>query len=189
VRFLLPRMTPLGGAIAATLLMSLIAVPALAQPAPQRPTASGDAVNPLLGPTLDVANPNPGDLLTPGRMFMSGVAFDDQAENGVGVDRVSVFLGDRENGGLFLGDARLGMHNPQAVEGGDVQFENAGWRILTPTLKATGQALEMHVYARSAVTGRETIVVIPIVMGEAPEADGGGAGGGGGGGEAGGGEE
>src|SRR3982074_3695225 len=62
-------------------------------------------------PKLDVANPEPGALLTAGAMFIQGMAYDDSAEKGVGVDRVSVFLGDRDeqNGALFLGDATLGF--------------------------------------------------------------------------------
>jgi hypothetical protein len=129
-------------------------------------------------PTLDVANPSPGDMLTPGTMVMQGVAYDDNAETGTGVDRVSVFLGDRdeENGAQFLGHARLGLPNPQAVEGGDTQFEFAGWSIITPPLRATGQQRAIHVYARSSVSGVEAIEVIPIVMGAA---DGGGDEGGG----------
>jgi hypothetical protein len=134
-------------------------------------------------PTLDVANPSWGDMLTPGSMVIQGVAYDDNAETGTGVDRVSVFLGDRdeENGAQFLGHAKLGLPNPQAVEQGDTQFAFAGWSVTTPPLKPTGQERAIHVYARSSVSGVEAVEVIRVIMGA--------AGGAGGGGEEGGGEE
>jgi len=141
------------------------------------------------GPALDVANPGPGDMLTPGVMIIEGIAFDDTAERGAGVDRVSVFLGDRDEGGLFLGDAALGLHNPQSVEGGDAQFAQAGWRLQTPVLKGAGEHRDLTVYARSSVTGIETVEVIPVVMGESSGGGGGGGGGGEGGGGAGGPED
>jgi hypothetical protein len=131
-------------------------------------------------PTLDVANPSPGDMLTPGSMVITGIAYDDNAETGTGVDRVSVFLGDRdeENGAQFLGQARLGLPNPQAVERGDAQFAFAGWSVTTPILKGTGQERALHVYARSSVTGVEVVEVIRVVMGAGSGAGGGdGAGG------------
>ena len=119
------------------------------------------------GPTLDVANPRPGDLLTPGVMIIQGVAYDDSAEQGSGVDRVSIFIGNRDQGALrFLGDARLGLHNPQSVEHGDPQFAQAGWSLTTPVLRGGGQERELYIYARSSVSGTEAVEVIPVIMGE-----------------------
>jgi len=138
--------------LAVLAVLALVATPALAHP-----------VQP--GPTLDVANPGQGEMLTPGVMVIEGIAYDDSAEKGTGVDRVSVFLGDREEGGLYLGNATLGLHNPQSVEGGDVQFAQAGWRIRTPVLKGSGEH-DLTVYARSSVTGIERVEVIPVVIGE-----------------------
>jgi hypothetical protein len=121
-------------------------------------------------PTLDVANPHPGDMLTPGSMIIQGVAYDDNAETGIGIDRVSVFLGDRdeENGAHFLGHAKLGLPNPQAVEQGDAQFAFAGWSVTTPPLKGTGQERSIYVYARSSVSGVEGVEIIPVTMGAEP---------------------
>jgi hypothetical protein len=118
------------------------------------------------GPTLEVGNPGPHDLLIPGVMMMQGIAYDENAEIGVGVDRVSVFLGDRDEGGQFLGDATLGLPNPQSVEGGDPQFGFAGWRLRTPVLKGGARQLAITFYARSSVNGMETIESIPVVIGE-----------------------
>jgi hypothetical protein len=111
-------------------------------------------------------------------MIIDGVAYDDNAEAGAGVDRVSVFLGDRDEGGEFLGNAALGLHNPQAVEGGDPQFADAGWRLRTPVLKGGGQQRDLTVYARSSVSGMETTVTIPVIMGEETSSGNGGQGGG-----------
>jgi hypothetical protein len=120
------------------------------------------------GPTLDVANPSAGDTITPGKLIMEGVAFDPVATTGTGVDRVSVFLGDRETGGQFLGDAVLGQPNTTNLE--DVQFATSGWMLTTPVLSGAGDGETMFIYARSAVTGTEAVMQIPIVIGESSHA-------------------
>jgi hypothetical protein len=80
---------------------------------------------------------------------------------------VSVFLGNRDEGALqFLGHAKIGLPSPQSVEGGDPQFAFAGWSLRTPSLKGTGQLVDLHIYARSSVTGVETVDIIPIKLGE-----------------------
>jgi hypothetical protein len=151
MRSLMVRMT---SGLAVVVVLGIGVLPAAAHPQPP-------------APTLDVANPSSGDMLTPGSMVIQGVAYDDNAETGTGVDRVSVFLGDRdeENGAQFLGYAKLGLPNPQAVEQGDTQFDLAGWSLTTPPLKATGQERAIHVYARSSVSGMEAIEVIRVIMG------------------------
>jgi hypothetical protein len=138
------------------------------------------------GPTLEVSNPTAGDRLIPGSLVIQGFAYDDTAERGAGIDRVSVFLGDRDAGGQFLGDATLGIPNPQSVEGGDSQFALAGWRLTTPALKNGGDQRDLRVYARSSVTGGETIVNVPVLLGQVVHEENGGqsaAGGGAGGGD------
>jgi hypothetical protein len=115
------------------------------------------------GPVLHVANPNDKDMIIPGSLIMTGVAFDDTAETGLGVDRVSIFLGDRDTGGKHLGDARLGGHNTVTD---DPQFAMGGWMLKTPPLLGTGQHAELFVYARSTVDGKEVVVNIPVVLGD-----------------------
>jgi hypothetical protein len=138
-------------------------------------------------PTLDIANPGDGEMLTPGRMIIQGVAYDDSAETGVGIDRVSVFIGDRDedNQAEFLGDARLGLLNSQKVfkeecepetrsfvlcpegrEKGDSQFDLAGWSLLTPVLKGTGKEVLLFIYARSSVSGAEVVETVKVTLGE-----------------------
>jgi hypothetical protein len=119
------------------------------------------------GPVLIVANPNSGDMLTPGRMMLQGVAFDREASQGSGVDRVSIFLDDRDLGGQFLGDATLGA----TTTVGGVPL-SAGWTLTTPPLAGGGQLHELHVYARNADGGDETVVSIPITIGEKIRTDG-----------------
>lgn len=116
------------------------------------------------GPTLEVANPSAGDMLTPGSLMIQGVAFDAAASTGAGIDRVSVFLDDRDGGGQHLGDATLGM--PNIMSGQPAQFADAGWMLVTPALKGTGDGHMLCVYARSSVTGQETEMEIPISIGE-----------------------
>jgi hypothetical protein len=161
----------------------LLSVPALSAGAHPQPPV----------PTLDIGNPSPGDLLTPGSMVIQGMAYDETAETGVGVDRVSLFLGNRDedNGALFLGDARLGLTSsemvlkeecsngisllcPAGAARGDAQFAFAGWSLKTPALKNTGQNTELYVYARSSVSGVEAVEVIPVTLGKGIEGAGGG---------------
>jgi hypothetical protein len=142
-------------------------------------------------PTLEVTNPKPGDMLTPGAMVMHGMAYDDNAETGLGVDRVSLFLGDRDNDNevIFLGNATLGLPSPQippteeCANGpsalcpadkprGDHQFAFAGWRVKTPPLKPKQNA-SLYVYARSSVSGAEAVQVIRLNIGEGGEEEGG----------------
>lgn len=113
------------------------------------------------GPTLVVANPSPGDMITPGSLMIQGVAFDPTAATGTGVDRVSVFLDDRDGGGMHLGDATLGMPNVMSSQPAD-----AGWMLVTPALKGAGADHMLCVYARSSVTGQETEIEIPVSVGQ-----------------------
>jgi hypothetical protein len=147
MRTSLARITTWCGLVAA---LAGLSAPVSAAPAPK-------------GPTLVVANPNPGDMVIPGALVMQGVAFDDDAEAGLGVDRVSVFLDDRDKGGLHLGNAVFGGRN---VLSSDPQFATAGWSLTTTALKGEGQHRDLVVYARSAVNGAETVVTIPISVGE-----------------------
>jgi hypothetical protein len=112
------------------------------------------------GPTLVVENPNPGDMLALGKLEMQGVAFDPATTTGTGVDRVSVFLDNRDEGGMFLGDATLAT---------------PGWTLLTPVLKGTGDGHSLFIYARSAVNGVETVVKVPVTIGDTVHPSGGAA--------------
>jgi hypothetical protein len=137
------------------------------------------------GPILRVFNPTQGDVLPRGRYVFLGAAWDPAASDftataPAGVDRVSVYSGDRDKGGIWLGTAAkatcvsgtcpqiggrnqgvgiqgsIGVSNP--LDNG--QFSKAGW-----TLKSRISLRKIHsgslwFYARSAVTGQESVVKI-----------------------------
>ena len=100
---------------------------------------------------LSVANPQPGDQLPRGRVVMQGQAFDRAASSGSGVDRVSIFLDDRDAGGQHVGDATLGQPGV------------TGFTVSADLSRASG-GHTLFVYAHSAVTGRETSVSFPITI-------------------------
>ena len=131
-------------------------------PPPPPPPVYGPPVPVSLPPYIAVNNPSPGDFLAVGGLDIQGKAFDPAAsiDQASGIDRVQVFLEDRDRGGLYLGDARLGGTNPAAEPG--TQFALAGWDIVV-TLPSGSHIL--FIYARSSVTGKESIVSIPIKVG------------------------
>ncbi|MDQ6670944.1 MAG: hypothetical protein M3069_09375 [Chloroflexota bacterium] len=101
---------------------------------------------------LSVGNPQPGDLLPRGKYAMQGQAFDPSARAGSGVDRVSVFVDDRDAGGQLVGDVSLG------------QSGSTGFTV-TADLSRIGGGHTLYVYARSAVSGKETVVSFPVSVG------------------------
>jgi hypothetical protein len=129
-------------------------------PAPAPAPAPAPVVIP--GPYVEVSNPLPGDSLAAGRFDMQGKAFDPaaSADQGSGIDRVEVFIEDRDRGGLHLGDARLGLPNAAAAPGS--QFAQAGWEAV---VNLPSGFHTLFVYARSTVTGKETAVQVPVRIG------------------------
>jgi hypothetical protein len=113
--------------------------------APQATSSPAAAPSPS-APVLDVANPHPNDRI-PAHLDVRGVAYDPQASQGSGIDRVQLFLEDREKGGTHLGDASLGGSIPN------------GWEIVV-TLPSGPHNL--FVYARSSQTGLESVASIPV---------------------------
>ena len=157
------------GVAASALAVAAFALPASADVKGQ----TGD------GPILIVQNPSAGDVLPRSKQYWFGIAYDPAAKSGSGVNRVEVFAGDRDAGGLFLGMAlskadaakyiglshdtdpglvrgSLGLLNPSAI---GTQWANSRWNVKTFTLHKT-QSGPMFFYARSSVTGHETVVRI-----------------------------
>jgi len=102
---------------------------------------------PAASPTLEVGNPRDNETV-PASLHMSGVAYDPLAESGTGVDRVQVFVEDRNAGGVNVGEAAL-----------SASVIPNGWDAVVnlPTGPHT-----LFVYAHSAITGGEAVVSIPV---------------------------
>jgi hypothetical protein len=98
---------------------------------------------------LTVGNPQPGDLVPRGKYVMQGLAFDRASAAAPGVNRVSVFLEDRDAGGQHLADATLGQPTPTGFSA-------------TIDLSRISGLHTLFVYAQSSVSGQETVVSFPI---------------------------
>ncbi|MBV9359265.1 MAG: hypothetical protein JO023_27460 [Chloroflexi bacterium] len=103
------------------------------------------------GIQLFVDNPALGELVAPGPHWVQGRASDQRATAGTsGIDRVQVFLGDRNAGGRLLAEAQL-------TAGGDQ------WRALTDLSGLVG-SYNLYVYARSSVDGTEQATFRPVMV-------------------------
>ena len=76
------------------LALGLGTLPAFAQTMPM--TGSGECS----GMRFELANPSPGDRVEPGGLVLQGVAMDNRASQGPGIDRIDFFLDSREEGGI-----------------------------------------------------------------------------------------
>jgi hypothetical protein len=146
----------LAGSLISAGLLAAAATPSFAQSVS---TARCDA------PVLDLANPSPGDMLMPGGYDIQGVAFDPRATQATGIDRVSVFLDSRDAGGIDLGTTTPGGPMPILETPG---FASPDAFNLLVTLPNTVGAHTLVAYAHSSVTGQETVVSVPVVLGEDP---------------------
>lgn len=132
------------------------------------PVAAG-AVAMSGAPVLQVANPSPGDTLLLGDYVISGLAYapGQSSSQGVGVDRVEFFLGERSAGGLFLGSAVPGQSAElNAAQGSLLAMGGFVTRVTVPSQIKGGTTF--FAYATNAVTGQETVVSVPVFVGAAP---------------------
>jgi hypothetical protein len=108
---------------------------------------------------FDVGNPAPGDTVHVGALAIEGIAFDRAADEAPGIERIDVFLGDRDEAGALIGHGTPGAPSPTAD---DPELANTGWtaRVML-TKNMTGQHT-MFFYALSGVTGEEMVVAIPV---------------------------
>ena len=90
--------------------------------------------------------------------MISGTAYDPAATQGSGVDRVDLFLGERDNGGTFLGSAV-----PGDVAGGDARSFSV--EVQVPNLN---RGVDFAAYATSAISGQQTAVTFPVFVGVPP---------------------
>jgi hypothetical protein len=141
------------GCMRVTTAMPLVPQPA-ATPAPQ----TSPAISQASGPVLSLANPNPGDLLPIGNIYVSGVAYDPAAPQGTdGVDSLEFFLDSRDSGGTNL---------DSGIPNGDQSFNI---KIAIPSNMSGGHTF--YAYAQSSITGitgTETVASVPVFVGIAP---------------------
>src|SRR5919201_5244256 len=112
-----------------------------------------------------VSNPQPNARVITGSLVMQGVAYDLDSPEGPGIDRLSIRICGRD--GNHLADAVLGLPSTIRVEKGDPRFTKAGWTA-TVLLKGAGEVRTLCFAARSSLDGFETIVRIPLTIGETP---------------------
>jgi len=108
---------------------------------------------------FDVGNPTPGDAIHVGGMAIEGIAFDRAAEEGPGIERIDIFLEDRDEAGVLVGHGAPGASSPAPDE---PELANSGW---TGEIMLTSRMLGPHTlffYALSGITGEEMVVAIPI---------------------------
>jgi mono/diheme cytochrome c family protein len=110
------------------------------------------------GIQLDVANPSPGARVERGSYVVQGRAVDVRAQQGSGIQRIDFFLGDRDAGGKFVGSTVPGTAPGSAPTS------------FSATLSLPNQtgAHDLFAYALSVVRGEESVVSIPIALGEDP---------------------
>jgi len=114
----------------------------------------------LAAPVLQLANPSSGDVLSTGDVIIEGAAYDPTSTEGAGVDRVELFLDSRESGGLLLGS---GIPGALATESPRV------FHIKASVPSGTNGQHSLVAYARSSVTGQETVVSVnDVFFGAAP---------------------
>jgi hypothetical protein len=122
-------------------------------------------------PILVVTGPEPGAILSPDNVVVQGAAVDCHVDIGAGINRVSVFLGRRDAGGIFLGDAALRAPAPIPILPADQYAPGSGFVLRGQAPLKPGVVNELYIYARSELTNIETAVMLPVVgagMGPAP---------------------
>ena len=127
-------------------------------PAPPGPSVSGGSP-----PIVVIVKPKDSEIvLTKSDYETAGYALDknaapNQGVAGTGIDRVSLYLGDRDNGGAYLGDANLGFSDTTAEGLYGSQFASAGWRLTFQPTKFKANTYLLFAYAHSVVTGKEEV--------------------------------
>lgn len=116
-------------------------------------------------PIVGIEKPKDGEIVLTNRPYeIVGWALDKNAKNGQGaassgVDRVQVYIGDRDNGGTYLGDATLAYSDPLPAGLYGSQFASAGWRLTFQPTRFHVNTYLIYAYARSAVSGNEELAV------------------------------
>jgi len=145
-----------GGPVAASLtILALVVVNTAAPVGAQSATTTSSTACSSTAPVLDLANPRAGDVLSQGNIVISGDAFVPSAAPLTGVSRVDLFLGSRDNGGLFIGST-VPVGKEFQVTADVPNSENGGRDFVA--------------YAYAMGSGQETSVSVPVFIGAAPTA-------------------
>ena len=147
-----------GGVLVTAIALMALSGAAVAQQAP--PTTSW--------PVLEIASPSPGAVVSTGDFVVVGSAFDPAATSGSGISHVDLFLGDRDQGGLFLGSAIPGQNALQGLTPGSETATNSFSVTVEMPTTLMGGSRDFHAYAYSTLTGKTTDVSMPVYIGLAP---------------------
>jgi hypothetical protein len=139
------------GLLTATAALGIGALPGFAQSAPES--------SPCQSIYFELSNPSPGARVEPGGFVLEGWAMDAMAKQGPGIDHVQFFLEDRNLGGVNVGTA---VPSTTAGPFGPNSFQT------TLSLPNSIGTHELFAYAHSSVNGDESIIEVPIVLGEDP---------------------
>jgi hypothetical protein len=129
-------------------------VPAVAPPAQAQSSVPAVSMAEHSAPVLQLGNPNPGDVLSNGDLIIQGVAYDPNGSQANGIDRVELFLDNRDEGGLPLGSGAPASDNTFKIKATLPSSANGGHNVVA--------------YARSSVTGLESVESVPVFVGAAP---------------------
>jgi hypothetical protein len=149
------------GALTASAALSLGGLPAFAAaPTDVAADAPADAASCV---HLVLDNPHAGDTIPFGKYAVSGRAVD---TSGAAVDRVQLFLEDRNLGGLAIGEADLTVPDgAPALVAQSSLASNGSFSVITDTSGSNSNvgAHTMFAYARSS-GGLEVNVAVPVVL-------------------------
>jgi hypothetical protein len=117
---------------------------------------------------LQVDNPHPGDPLSQGKIEVGGRATDSAAQSGSGVDRVQIFVDNRDLGGQQVGEADLSVPAGASPDLLASSISGPRFSVLADLSSADLGNHTLFVYAHSAVSGAEVVAGVPINIGATP---------------------
>jgi hypothetical protein len=133
-----------------------------AEPVEEAPVAEMPAAENLAAQMyLDVGNPSSADTVHVGHYMIEGIAFDRAADQGAGIERIDIFLGNRDTGGLLIGSGHTGA---SSLVPEDPQLADAGWIAQVTIPRSLMGPHTLFVHALSAVTGGELVVGVPVTV-------------------------
>jgi hypothetical protein len=117
-------------------------------------TAATGMPSPAESIHLELSNPQPNATVLVGSTNVQGLAFDTAAAEGTGIDRVTLFLGNRDEGGTHLADATL-VNSAESKHG-----------LFTATFDMPNDTggNNLFVYAHSSISGHDTSMSVPIIL-------------------------